>query len=322
MSVDHLSTQPPSVFAVAVLAVLAGADLDTAAASHGLDAADLNDAVCTYQAAGQAALHQRADEAWYQVRVQFRDWSAAEHLGATRLGPALDRLDAEDAIAGWWFLRKHPCWRLRLLGADITAVQNALDELVASGVIVRWWPTVYEPEAAAFGGTAGIGTIHDLFCADTHGVLAYLRRDSPGLGRRELSVLLLDALMRAAGLDGFERGDVFDRVARLRPAPTEVDTVRVDRLADQARTLLGTPTSLDSPLFVPGGLAAHAAPWLGAYRTAGHELGSAATDGHLERGLRAILTHVMIFHWNRLGLSAISQGILARAASEALLPPR
>jgi hypothetical protein len=36
--------------------------------------------------------------------------------------------------------------------------------------------------------------------------------------------------------------------------------------------------------------------------------------------LRAILTHVVIFHWNRFGLSATSQGILARAATTALLP--
>jgi thiopeptide-type bacteriocin biosynthesis protein len=76
----------------------------------------------------------------------------------------------------------------------------------------------------------------------------------------------------------------------------------------------------NSALFTPSGPIAHAAPWLAAFRTAGRQLGDDATNGHLDRGLRAILTHVVIFHWNRFGLSAASQSILARAAATALLP--
>ena len=320
MSADHLTTRSPSEFTVGVLAVLAGADLDTTAASHALDPADLDDAVRTYHAAGLAALQQRGEQAWYQVRVEFGDWSAAEQVGAVQLGPALDQLCADEAVAGWWFLRKHPCWRLRLLGADTVAVDHALDDLVTSGGIARWWPTVYEPETAAFGSPAGTDCVHDLFCADSRGVLDYLRNDTPGLGRRELSVLLLSGLMRAAGLDGFECGDVFGRVARLRPAPAATDTARIDRLADQLRGFLSMSVQSNSALFTPDGPIAHAAPWHGAFRTAGRQLGDDATQGHLDRGLRAILTHVVIFHWNRFGLSAASQSILARAAATALLP--
>jgi thiopeptide-type bacteriocin biosynthesis protein len=320
MSADHLTTRLPSEFAVGVLAVLAGADLDITAASHALDPADLDDAVRTYQAAGLAALQQRGNEAWYQVRVEFGDWSAAEQVGALRLGPALDQLSADGAVAGWWFLRKHPCWRLRLLGADTAAVDHALDDLVTSAVIARWWPTVYEPETAAFGGPAGMDCVHDLFCADSRGVLDYLRHDTPGLGRRELSILLLGGLMRAAGLDGFECGDVFDRVGRLRPTLAATDTARIGRLADQVRGFLSMSAQSNSALFTPGGPIAHTAPWLAAFRTAGRQFGDDASNGHLDRGLRAILTHVVIFHWNRFGLSAASQSILARAAATALLP--
>ena len=85
---------------------------------------------------------------------------------------------------------------------------EVLDDLTAAGVIARWWPTVYEPEIVAFGGPAGMRTVHDLFCADTQGVLTWLRQKPPGLGRRELSVLLFSGLLRGAGLDGFECGDV------------------------------------------------------------------------------------------------------------------
>nr|MDQ3579089.1 thiopeptide-type bacteriocin biosynthesis protein [Actinomycetota bacterium] len=270
--------------------------------------------------AGRAALERQAQRTWYQARVQFPDWSAAEEIGATRLSPRLDRLQAEGAVARWWFLRKHPCWRLRLLGADTMAVNRVLDELTGTGAIERWWPTVYEPETAAFGGPVGIDTVHNLFCADSAGVLDYLRHDAPGLGRRELSILLLSGLMRAAGLDGFECGDVFARVAQLRPAPADADAARIGKLADNVRILLLIPNLADSELFTPGGPVAHAARWLAEFGTIGQRLGHDAAEGHLDRGLRAILTHVVIFHWNRFGLSAASQGILARAATTALLP--
>jgi thiopeptide-type bacteriocin biosynthesis protein len=322
MPADHLTATSPSELAAAVLAVLSGADLKATAAARSVDPHDLDEALLIYQAAGLAALERHAEQDWYQVRVQFADWPAAEAMGATRLGPALDQLQAEGAVAGWWFLRKHPCWRLRLRSADHAAVDGVLGELIDFGVLARWWPTVYEPETAAFGGPAGMETAHDLFCADTRGVLDYLRREDSGLGRRELSILLLSGLLRASGLDLFECGDVFDRVARLRPTPADADAARIERLAAKVRILLSISDLPNSELFTPGGPVAYAAPWLAAFQTAGHQLRDAAARGRLERGVRAVLTHILIFHWNRFGLSAASQGILARAATTALLPRR
>ncbi|WP_261558878.1 thiopeptide-type bacteriocin biosynthesis protein [Frankia tisae] len=320
MPADHLIVTSPYGLAAGVLAVLAGADLEVTAANSALDPIDLDEAVEVFQAAGLAALERSAEHACYQVRVQFPDWSAAEAVGATGLGPRLDRLQASGEIEGWWFLRKYPCWRLRLPGADRGAVDRVLDELTDTGVVARWWPTVYEPETAAFGGAAGMDVAHDLFCADSRGVLDYVRHDAPGLGRRELSILLLGGLLRAAGLDVFECGDVFDRVARLRPTPAEADAARIERLAQNVRALLSIPDLPTSELFTSGGPVEHAAPWLAAFQTAGRRLDDAAARGGLDRGVRAIMTHVLIFHWNRFGLSAASQGILARAATTALLP--
>lgn len=322
MPADHLTTNSSYQVAAGVLAVLAGADLEATAAHSALDPADLHDAVQVYQAAGLAALERRAEHDWYQVRVQFPDWSTAETVGATQLGPRLDLLQTDGVMASWWFLRKYPCWRLRLHSADTTAVDHMFDELTGVGVLARWWSTVYEPETTAFGGPAGMHTAHDLFCADTRGVLDYARHHAPGLGRRELSILLLSGLLRAAGLDGFECGDVFDKVARLRPAPADTDTARIEQLAGNVRILWSIPDLPDNALFNPGGSVGHAASWLAAFQTAGRQLGAAAAQGRLDRGVRTILTHVLIFHWNRFGLSATSQGILARAATTALLPRR
>lgn len=319
MSADHL-TPAPYQLAVGVQAVLAGTDMSTAAADCGLDPADLDEAVQTYHAAGLAALEQRAEHAWYQVNVEFSDWSTAETVGTTYLGPRLAHLEGCGELGTWWFLRKHPCWRLRLRGADVAAVNQLLDELTATGAIAHWLPTTYEPETAAFGGANGMDTIHDLFCADSRGVLDYLRHEHPGIGRRELSILLISGLLEAAGLDAFERGDVFARVAQLRPTPTDANTTRIEQLAENVRVLLSVPDLSTSGLFSPGEPAAHASPWLTAFQTAGHQLGTAAVQGQLKRGLRAVLTHVLIFHWNRFGLSATSQSLLARAATSALLP--
>lgn len=314
MSTDRLTTAPYQLSA-GVQAVLAGADLHTTATDCGLDPAELDEAVQTYHAAGLVALEQHAEHAWYQVHVEFSDWSTAETVGSTQLEPRLTR-----QVGRWWFLRKYPCWRLRLDEADVNAVNRQLDELTATGAIARWWPTTYEPETAAFGGINGMDTIHELFCADSRGVLDYLRQETPGLGRRELSILLISGLLQAVGLDTFEHGDVFDRVAQLRPAPSGVHATGIEQLAANVRVLLSAPDLSTSELFSPGGPAAHAGPWLAAFQTAGRRLGTSAAQGQLRRGLRAVLTHVLIFHWNRFGLSATSQSVLARAATRALLP--
>ncbi|MEU4231994.1 thiopeptide-type bacteriocin biosynthesis protein [Nonomuraea sp. NPDC026600] len=315
-----LTTAAPRRLAAGVLALLAGADLDTTAADIGVDPADLDEAAIVYQAAGLAALEQHAEAGWYQLRVQFPDWDTAEQVGAELLGPCLEQLQADGAISGWWFLRKPPGWRLRLRDADIPAIDQVLDELTAAGALTRWWPTVYEPETAAFGGPAGVQAAHDLFYADSRGVLDYARQNTPDLGRRELSIVLVNALLQEAGLDWFERGDVFARVAEIRPAPTETNTTRIEKLTANVRTLLALPAKPDSEPFAPGGHAAFAAPWLTAWQAAGNQLGRAAAEGRLDRGLRALLTHIVIFHWNRLGLSATTQGILSRAATAAFLP--
>ncbi len=320
MPAHRLSVTSPHDLVAPVLAVLAGANLDTTAASSALDPAELDNAVRAYQAAGLAALEGHADRACYQVRVRFPDWSTAEAAGAMRLGPRLDELEVRGAIGGWWFLRKHPCWRLRLHLADSAAVDHVFDELTTAGVLAGWRPTIYEPEITAFGGPAGMDTAHELFCADSHGVLDHLRRDATSLGRRELSLLLLGGLLYAAGLDAFERGDVFARVARLRPAPAVTDLTKIEQLTTNVRALLSIADLPTSELFTSDRLAAHAAPWLAAFQNAGRQLGEAHAEGRLDRGLRAIITHVVIFHWNRFGLSATTQAVLAHAAATALLP--
>jgi len=322
MPADHLTTTPltTGVLTTSLQRVLAGAPLTATATAAGVDPVDLADAIGIYHTAGLAAVRQHTENRWRQVRITFPDWDTAEVTAARTLGPRLDQLRDTGAIEDWWFLRKHPSWRLRFAGRHITAAHRVLDELTAAGTIRSWWPTMYEPETAAFGGPAGLHSAHDLFCADSRGALDYLRQPQPALGRRELSLLLLGGLLQAADLDWFERGDVFARLAQVRPAPDVTHDIRTHALTGNVRGLLAAPTDAIDALFTPDGAVGFAGPWRAAFTATGHRLAQAAAAGHLQRGLRSVLSHIVIFHWNRIGLSANTQAILTRAAHDAFLP--
>lgn len=244
---------------------------------------------------------------WVHASVTFPDWETAEQPMASAVAPLLDAV-----TPSWSYLRKHPCWRVRARDTPPGAVEDVLRGLQDEGIITGWQPGTYEPETFAFGGPTGMDITHDLFCADSHAILAYIRVPR-GTGRREASLLAISAMLTAAGLDTFERGDVMGKVGSLRPPAPASGDPNMTALTAQLRTLLATPP-------VPALAQLSAEPWGLAFYTAGHRLAQAAGTGTLTRGLRAVLAHNVIFHWNRLGLSAKTQGILASAARDAWIP--
>ena len=315
-----------------VLAVLAGASLEEAAAQVPMDPADLAEAVETFRAAGQSALNALTHtREWHQVRIHFTDWDKAEETAATSLGPTLQRAHGTGGLSGWWFLRKHPCWRLRCrpgpnaTTADVKATLAAvLDRLVKEGTLQRWWETHYEPEILAFGGNRGMAIAHDLFHADSSGILSHLNHSPASLaqsavGRRELSVLLCASLYRGARQDSHEQGDIWHRVVQMRPVSKPPPTDRLHAMAPGLQRLMNVDASPTSTLFEPAGPLPYAAPWATAFTNAGRHLADAARDGTLERGIRDILANHVIFHWNRIGMPASAQAVLARAARETLM---
>lgn len=324
----------PHQMAKSVLEVLAGFPLHQAAACIGMEPDDLADAVEVYQAAGHAALEAQAEAArgWYSVSIQFADWDTAEHIAANLLDLPLRKAKHKGVLAGWWFIRKHPSWRLRCrpcptaTRADVEdAVSTILDSLVADGLVERWWETVYEPEALVFGGPQGMDIAHDLFHADSCCVLDYARRHDPTtkaehtLGRRELSVLLCNTLFCGAGQEPHERGDIWHRVEQLRLLPSDTPAHRLSEMTEALQLLMNLDTSPSSPLFNAGSPLAFIAPWAAAFDDAGRRLGGAARDDTLKRGVRDVLAHHVIFAWNRFGLDSGTQGILARAARDTVM---
>jgi protein-L-isoaspartate(D-aspartate) O-methyltransferase len=195
------------------------------------------------------------------------------------------------------FLRKDPGLRLRTERPSAAL----LDRLVADRQATGWVGGIYEPETDAFGGPEGMGVAHDVFCADSRSALP----ESGTRGTRERCVMLLSAMIRESGLDPFEAGDVWSRLAALRPAVTPPTGPALDRAVSAMRRLMNADGAL-RPDAEPGW-----AERVAAFEDAGRHIRRLAADGRLIRGLRAVLAHHAIFAFNRAGVPAAEQAATA-----------
>ncbi|WP_073947191.1 methyltransferase, FxLD system [Streptomyces kebangsaanensis] len=200
------------------------------------------------------------------------------------------------------FLRKDGGLRLR---AERPAA-DLLNGLVADRQVSGWVGGIYEPETEAFGGPEGMAVAHDVFCADSRSALP--ETGSPGT--KERCVLLLSAMIRSAGLDPFEVGDVWTRLGALRPPVSPPTSPARDRAVTAMRRLLNADAAL-RPDAEPGW-----AERIAAFEDAGHQLRKLAADGRLIRGLRAVLAHHAIFAFNRAGVPVAEQAATAWLARQ------
>lgn len=271
---------------------------------------------------------------WRQLNVRFDDWSTVENTAVTRLGPAVTEAEEAGLIDAWFFVRKaeqlkihghnrpepqetarlRPCWRVRILPRDEATAADAL--AVLQEHLPPAEPVCYEPEIHAFGGAAGMTLAHTLFHQDSRHVLTYLSRGGaagPAVGRKELAILLCSRLFRAAGQDWYEQGDIWARVAENRRPPQQPPPEKVHSLQRAMRKLMTVDTAhlvRDSSC----GLV-FAADWFTAFDSAGKRLARLVGDGQLQRGIRAVLAHHVLFAFNRWGLGPDTQSLLAHTAA-------
>ncbi|MFC0100995.1 thiopeptide-type bacteriocin biosynthesis protein [Micromonospora marina] len=243
---------------------------------------------------------------WHQINISYPGQTAREReqQAVTHLSRVLPAAETAGLITSWWFIRKG-AWRIRYLPTDSPDSGDQARWLITEGA--TWTGDIYEPETHAFGGGESMTTAHTLFHHDSHHLLTYLHQHPDT--RREHSLILCTALMRAAGLDLIEQGDVWAQVVEHRAAHLNqalaTDARRWERFTGDVRTLL-----LGAPRTTGG--------WHTAFANAGAALHRQREEGTLTRGLRAVIALHVIFHWNRLGLPATTQATLARAAQEAI----
>ncbi|MDH6110201.1 protein-L-isoaspartate(D-aspartate) O-methyltransferase [Kitasatospora sp. MAP12-15] len=253
---------------------------------------------------------------WHQHNIEFTDRERARQVITSAIGPAMISAEAAGLVHSWWYMNKQP-WPLRYLATTPDAIGELLDKLAADGRIISWDPGIYDPETFAFGGAPAMDAAHALFHHDSHHLLTY--DPSPGarhLDRRETAILLCSAMMRAAGLDWYEQGDVWDKVAELRPlSGVPGSGSAVQALAAMRRFMTVNVRTLCNP---NGPLTGHDA-WVSAFEHAGQTLAHLARRGQLTRALRAVVAHHLIFHANRAGLPLEDQSAMSKLAREVVM---
>ncbi|WP_083460187.1 thiopeptide-type bacteriocin biosynthesis protein [Jiangella muralis] len=255
---------------------------------------------------------------WRQLSIAFPDPRTAAATAVAHLAPILVETEARRLITAWFVVRKG-VWRLRYRPVAATAEADSylierLSSLQRAGHVVAIVRGVYEPELHAFGGTMAMEVAHRLWHEDSRHLF-----DSPAKAepkwRREMSIVLCAAMMRAAGLDWYEQGDVWARTVEHRD-PAQQALVE-DLLGPVRRLLTVDPSSLTDD----GGPLADACTWIKAYTAAGAALRQLNDAGQLHRGIRSTLTHHVIFTWNRRGIPGPHQAALATAARTVVFGP-
>lgn len=256
--------------------------------------------------------------AWRQLSIAFPDPRTAEATTVAHLVPILAEAEVRRLITAWFVVRKG-VWRLRYRPATATAEADSylidrLSSLQRVGHLVAIVRGVYEPEVRAFGGGPAMDAAHVLWHDDSRHLFSPPAQATPP-GHREMSIMLCTAMMRAAGLDWYEQGDVWARVAEHRdPPPPEA----VDVLIEPVRRLLTVdPDSLTRQ----GAPLAVARTWIDGYTTAGATLRRLNDAGQLHRGIRSTLSHHVIFAWNRRGIPSLHQAALACAGRTIVFGP-
>jgi thiopeptide-type bacteriocin biosynthesis protein len=261
-------------------------------------------------------------ERWLQWRLST---SSPKALLAGPLSLALTTLEEQGDLLGFWFMVKAEGGshvRLRVLPGQTSAAEvserlsRAFTEAQQQEQLTRVKATVYEPEVFLFGGPRGMELFHTLFCLDSRLVIEALRVE-----RRlsaQLSQMWTELLLRSAGLDAFERWDVWKRVGQVRPAASSQMGPLLSKMRPALQALAGAATSqlrerieAAAPSCAP--LCARLEGW-------GEELRVAHREGALERGVRQMLAAAVVFHWNRMMYELREQVFLARLWQEATEP--
>jgi hypothetical protein len=263
---------------------------------------------------------------WSQIDLTFTDLPHGRTTTAIEIADVLGGWSARGG-GRWWFLNQDRGWRVYLQGLPPKEAAAWLNQTAQASTAGSWraapvraktsaGPMERSPRRAP-GSRALV--LADLHCADSKGVLDYLREDHPLLVPRHLAGVLTVVLCHSAGLSDAQAADFVDQ-HWLGPAPLEESgRVRAHGLTEMLGAYLIMPATrlLD--------LDPYAAEWVSAMADAGkrlraltHQGFTPAPDAVVPDALQHDLRLAVAAHWNRLGLAPVEQQILAVAIRNAL----
>jgi protein-L-isoaspartate(D-aspartate) O-methyltransferase len=284
-------------------------------------------------AAGRAALAKEVpDENWVYLRIELKRMAVARRILQKVLYPTLLKLSRRGVIQRFWYLLKHDpqCHlRLRIFGPTeqlrqeaLTAVMQALRPGSPRSAVTVCRELVYEPETSLFGGEWALEQVHELFYYDSRFAMGWMGvepEESANLSAHQVSVIALQHLLRAAGLDGFEQWDVWQKVVKVRPGNQAELEEAWQAYQRDMRLLVGI-----DPHVVAKAMAATGHALLAEYADGltfvGGKLWQGLKEGRLQRGLRQVLATAIVFHWNRMLFTAGEQTMLAHFMTRAMAP--
>jgi thiopeptide-type bacteriocin biosynthesis protein len=253
---------------------------------------------------------------WLQFNVALVRVEGSALANARRLLRAFDVATSswreQGALSSFHFMRKPPDVRLRLR-VDATVrpeIDTLLDRLTREGVVARWFSSVYEPEAARFGGDEAMDAANEWFSADTR---AWLR---------------LDALREAGGatvepeaLCAAVAHDLVVGVVDGRSEAWDIWRAYAEGHVDDAPGVLDALPDFDA-------LVARASPeeraMLREYRAANARLAQSMralwANGSLTAGMRSVIGTVVLFHFHRHGLSERLHAGISHGMARMLAP--
>ncbi|WP_419994140.1 thiopeptide-type bacteriocin biosynthesis protein [Streptomyces boninensis] len=231
---------------------------------------------------------------------------------------------ADGDVADFFFVRKVPGLRVRFRCAEGRA--DAVDERVCAvlsrweldGVVAGWCGGAYEPEEFLFGGPVSMAHVHRVFTADSTAWLGFHALAGSGGGPGPvwaMSLRMIRGLLDGLGIVGWEDLDVWDRLRRQAGRGFAADAELPEAGARAAVALRETwadarrsaavlhPEAWGLAEAYCQDVAEIAARWREEYFTVGRPA----------VGPREAAAFVIVFHWNRAGLSAVRQALITSA---------
>ncbi|MFB7121450.1 thiopeptide-type bacteriocin biosynthesis protein [Bacillus tropicus] len=185
----------------------------------------------------------------------------------------------------------------------------------------NYFKNIYEPEIHLFGEESGLCIAHNIFCATSkYSIESYIKLKQGRLNTYfERGIWLTDYLIKIINEDSFERWDTWKKIELLRKANSE----NINKVIGNNIEAFNKITSLDENEFSKVFISKDdifIQEYINDIKKNAELLKLAGDAGKLDRGIRSILSCIVIFIWNIMGYNSGLQSGIANLAKEKYSP--